>query len=85
MYLAAISIENFLCFGQFANAFHLQLKKGLTALAGENDAGKSTVIDALRLVLGTTDQECFRIESDDFNTAATVCEVRISCRFAELD
>ena len=85
MYLAAITIENFRCFGEGTNAFHLQLKKGLTALVGENDAGKSAVIDALRLVLGTTDQEWFRIESDDFNAAATAREVRITCRFLDLD
>lgn len=84
MYLASMTIENFRCFGEKARAFQLELKPGLTALVGENDAGKSAVIDALRLVLGTTDQEWCRVEPDDFNIATTTREIRISCRFSDL-
>ena len=53
----------------------LPLKPGLTAIVGENDAGKTAVIDALRIVLGTRDQELVRIEPTDFhqqvNTSGT--------------
>ncbi|WP_250953395.1 AAA family ATPase, partial [Escherichia coli] len=49
-------------FDSAEKAFVLSLNPGLTALVGENDAGKTAVIDALRLVLGTRDQEMLRID-----------------------
>jgi predicted ATP-dependent endonuclease of OLD family len=52
-------------FGEGNDAFVLALEPGLTALVGENDNGKTSVIDALRLLLGTRDQESFRISSSD--------------------
>ncbi|MGE0887744.1 MAG: ATP-dependent endonuclease [Blastocatellales bacterium] len=67
MYLSKITIENFRCFGEGSERFELSLKPGLTALVGENDAGKSAVIDALRFALGTTDQELNRLEDTDFH------------------
>ena len=39
---------------------------GVTVLIGENDCGKSTVIDAIRYVLGTTDQSWQRVELSDY-------------------
>ena len=62
MYISEIQIENFRLFDSAENAFVLSLNPGLTALVGENDAGKTAVIDALRLVLGTRDQEMLRID-----------------------
>lgn len=70
MYISKIEIENFRLFGSGANAFTLDLNPGLTALVGENDAGKTAVIDAIRLVLGTRDQELLRIDTADFHQAA---------------
>ncbi len=67
MYISEIKIENFRLFGAGSDAFVLPLKPGLTALVGENDAGKTAVIDALRFVLGTRDQELPRIEPTDFH------------------
>jgi putative ATP-dependent endonuclease of OLD family len=84
MYLSFLSIENFRCFGEKENAFELTLKPGLTALVGENDSGKTAVIDALRFVLGTTDQEWYRLEDDDFNSMATPREIRVTCKFEGL-
>ena len=56
MQLAPLKIENFRLFGSRAEQKHLDLRigKGLTVLVGENDAGKTAIIDAPRLVLGTT-------------------------------
>lgn len=71
MYISDIRIENFRLFGAGANAFQLSLKPGLTALVGENDAGKTAVIDALRFVLGTRDQESMRLELTDFHYASS--------------
>lgn len=67
MYISEIRIENFRLFGSAERAFVLPLNSGLTALVGENDAGKTAVIDALRLVLGTRDQETMRIDGIDFH------------------
>ncbi|MFC6447639.1 ATP-dependent nuclease [Shinella zoogloeoides] len=67
MYIAEIRIENFRLFGAGDQAFVLQLAPGLTALVGQNDAGKTAVVDALRLVLGTRDQEVPRVEAMDFH------------------
>lgn len=67
MYISEIKIENFRAFGAGKQALVLPLIPGLTALVGENDAGKTAVIDALRLVLGTRDQEMVRVEATDFH------------------
>jgi putative ATP-dependent endonuclease of OLD family len=67
VYLAEIRIDNFRSFGTGERAFNLSLKPGLTALVGENDAGKTAVTDALRYVLGTRDQEQFRVDESDFH------------------
>jgi len=67
LFISKIKIENFRLFGSGDHAFVLHLNPGLTALVGENDAGKTAVIDALRLILGTRDQEYLRLESTDFH------------------
>lgn len=69
MFISHVRINNFRLFGTGQNAFQLSLKPGLTALVGENDAGKTAVIDALRFVLGTRDQESMRLELTDFHHA----------------
>ncbi len=67
MYIAEIRIENFRLFGAGNKALVLPLSPGLTALVGENDAGKTAVIDALRLVVGTRDQDLLRVDPLDFH------------------
>ncbi len=88
MYLAQINIQNFRCFGEGAQEFSLPLEAGLTALVGENDTGKTAIIDALRFVLGTRDQEYIRVDSDDFHLPLGATErrreIRIYCRFEGL-
>lgn len=84
MHLAKIRIENFRCFGSGADAFELTLRPGLTALVGENDSGKTAVVDALRFVLGTTDQEWYRLEASDFHEPGPAREIKMQCEFAAL-
>lgn len=67
MYISEIKIENFRAFGSGERAFVLSLNPGLTALVGENDAGKTAVMGALRFVLGTRDQEMLRVDVTDFH------------------
>ena len=69
MHISKLTIENFRCFGEGSNRLEIPLRSGLTALVGENDAGKTAVIDALRFALGTTDQDWFRLEDSDFRLA----------------
>jgi len=84
MFLAELKIENFRVFGEGEKALVLPLRRGLTALVGENDAGKTAIVDALRLALGTRDQESYRIDEYDFHQphgAAQSAEIRIRCKF----
>ncbi len=69
MFISEIRIENFRAFGSAERAFVLPLNPGLTALIGENDAGKTAIIDAIRYVLGTRDQALIRVEENDFHQA----------------
>lgn len=85
MFISELTIENFRSFGDGANKFILPLRKGLTALVGENDAGKTAVIDALRFALGTTDQEWYRLEDTDFHKMVTSKEILIVCKFIDLN
>ena len=87
MYISELKVENFRLFGEGENAALLRLRPGLTAIVGENDSGKTVIVDALRLALGTRDQEYFRIDDDDFHCPAEgeqSKEVRIRCRFTGL-
>lgn len=84
MYLSNLTIENFRCFGSGENRFEMALESGLTALVGENDSGKTAVIDALRFALGTSDQEWNRLEDSDFNADTSSREIRVICKFTML-
>ena len=84
MFLAELRIENFRMFGEGEQALVVPLRPGLTALVGENDSGKTTVIDALRFALGTTDQDWFRLEESDFHLGDTKKVIRIVSRFENL-
>ncbi|MBC2273621.1 AAA family ATPase [Listeria welshimeri] len=60
----------------------VQFHKGVNVLIGENDSGKSTVIDAIKIVLQTQSNEYVRISEDDFNlnSAGNSAEViKIEC------
>ncbi len=80
MYLSSIQITNFRCFKDNIIYFN----KGLTILVGENDSGKSAIIDAIRIVLGTTDFNWVRINPNDFYNEDTSLEIKIVCKFSNL-
>lgn len=48
MHITKIIIENFKC---FEGRFPLELNKGLNILVGDNEAGKSTILEAIHLAL----------------------------------
>ena len=82
MYLSSIQIRNFRCFD---NQVHtVEFNPGLTVLVGENDSGKSAILDAIKIVLGTTDLGWYRLESTDFHNEDTTKEISIVCRFSNL-
>lgn len=86
MFLAELLVENFRVFGEGQDALKLPLKPGLTALIGENDTGKTAVMDAIRFALGTRDQEFRRVEESDFHQppkgGPRKNEIRVRCKFA---
>jgi putative ATP-dependent endonuclease of OLD family len=88
MFLAELVIENFRVFGESEQGLTLPFKPGLTALVGENDTGKTAVMDAIRFALGTRDQEFIRVDDADFhqppNGGPRKTEIRIRCKFAGL-
>ena len=82
MYLSEIRIKNFRCFDDTEHI--VRFHAGLNVLVGENDSGKSAVIDAIRIVLGTTDQGWYRIDSTDFYNEDRSREISIVCHFEDL-
>jgi putative ATP-dependent endonuclease of OLD family len=48
MHINRVRIENFKC---FRAPFNLKLNKGLNILVGDNEAGKSTILEAIHLCL----------------------------------
>ena len=66
MYLEQIIIKNFRLF----EALDLKLNSGLNILVGENDAGKTALIDSIRYVLGTNSSDRIYLTEDDFYSDA---------------
>ncbi len=67
VYISKLVVENFRCFGEGSNKLKMPLQVGLNTLVGENDAGKTAIIDALRIVFGTRDQETLKPTAEDFH------------------
>lgn len=68
MILNKLKIWNFRQFSGDDDSPGLQVKfsNGINVLIGENDSGKSTIIDAIKIVLQTQSNEYIRITEDDF-------------------
>ena len=72
MYLKNIKLWNFRKFGNRDEFdinkpnLNLNFTKGLNVLIGENDSGKTAIIDAIKIVLKTHAYEWIKIEHDDF-------------------
>ncbi len=88
MYLAHVRAENFRIFGdaKSGKALCLALRPGLNVLVGENDSGKTAIVDALRFLLWTTANDYQRLSEDDFHVEAgvRVSELTIAARFEGL-
>lgn len=69
-----------------APGLKITFHKGLNALIGENDSGKTAVIDALKLVLLTQSNEYIRPSDEDFYkpVGEDACsEFKIDCTISE--
>jgi len=88
MYLKRIRANNFRAFGDGTTLPPLDwdLAPGMNILVGENDAGKSAVIDAIRHVLWTTSYEFVRLLETDFHISGSkrVTSLYIEATLAEL-
>lgn len=97
MYLSELKIWNFRKFGEGEKkspigeeknpGIHLRLNSGLNLLVGENDSGKTAIIDAIKMVLFTQSYEYYRLEDEDFHIHPDLSEeerakeLRIECIF----
>ena len=63
MYLSKISVKSFMMFSDIVDVF---FSKGLNLLVGENGSGKSSVIDAVRALLGENEFLRRGIVEEDF-------------------
>lgn len=86
MYLSNIKLWNFRKFGRVGIIdlsqpnLDLNFTKGLNVLIGENDSGKTAILDAIKLVMKTHAYERLFVEDDDFydGTSELRIELRIS-------
>jgi len=60
----------------------LRFKKGLNILIGENDSGKTAIIDAIRMVLGTNSRMSDWVTDEDFSEGTD--NIEIECIFSDL-
>lgn len=63
MYLSKITIKGFRSVSQA----DVHFRPGLNVLVGENNAGKTAIVDALRALLGTTEDGTLRLDECDFH------------------
>lgn len=81
MWLRELHIRNF----RKIDELIVNFPRGLTVLVGENNSGKTTIVDALRLMLfSSRDFESLRLTEDDFRAGTDYIPIEISCRFTGL-
>ena len=82
MWLRELQIRNF----RKIDALTVNFPRGLTVMVGENNSGKTTIIDALRLMLfSSRDFDSVRLTEDDFRDGTGHAPIEVSCRFTGLD
>ena len=85
MFLANLKLWNFRIYGTDGSFditkpnLYLDFRNGINVLIGENDSGKTGIIDAIKIILKTHSAEWIKIEEEDFFLAAE--RLRIECRF----
>ena len=81
MWLHEVQIRNF----RKIDALTVSFSRGLTVLVGENNSGKTTVIDALRLMLfSSRDFDSLRLTEDDFRAGTEHARSRLTADSPDL-
>ncbi len=88
MFVSSVKLFNFRQFKSEEGkpGLDITLHKGLNALIGENDSGKTAIIDAIKLVLLTQSNEYVRPVEEDFHIDAdgvSANEFLIECKLEE--
>jgi len=73
MYVSELHIQNFRIF----ETLKLSLNPGLNVLVGENNSGKTALIDAIRLTLDTNSAEWTRIVESDFQNSSDTLSIKL--------
>ncbi|WP_312475623.1 AAA family ATPase [Neobacillus sp.] len=86
MYLAEMKLWNFRKYGSDNGdpGLNVMFNNGLNLLVGENDSGKTAIIDAIKYILGTQSNDINRVsEKDFFKRADGIRErnLKIECIF----
>lgn len=89
MYLSNLKLWNFRKFGTDGSFdigkpnLNLNLNPGINVLIGENDSGKTGIIDSIKLILKTHSGEWIKIEQEDFFLDSD--HLRIECTFQGME
>ena len=86
MYLSTLKIWNFRKYGVGADGapgLEVHFQEGVNVLIGENDSGKTTIVDAIRYLLRTKSGETIYMDEKDFHMDAKVRSksLKIECIF----
>ncbi|WP_025845566.1 ATP-dependent nuclease [Paenibacillus ehimensis] len=92
MFLRQLNIWNFRKYGVSVQDSKLpglivSFNESFNLLIGENDSGKTAIIDAIKITLGTSSEDSFRISESDFHVdkaGNTAQEIKIECIFSGL-
>ncbi|WP_391203243.1 ATP-dependent nuclease [Psychrobacillus sp. L4] len=82
MYLHSLRLWNWRKFGEGENGkcgIEMEFNNGLNVIVGENDAGKTAIIDAIKTVLSTNNQDTNWITEQDFHDGSN--KIKIECTF----
>lgn len=79
MYLDRVAIKGFRLFKEL----DFSLNRGLNVLVGENDSGKTALVDAIRYTLGTNSSERSYVMESDFHDDSS--ELSIQLKFSDVD
>lgn len=84
MYISELKLWNFRKYGNGVNDLNLDnpnlnipFEKGMNILIGENDSGKTAIIDAIKLVLKTHAYEWIKVEKSDFHSNTEKLRIEI--------
>lgn len=90
MYISELKLWNFRKYGNGSNDLDLDnphltvpFEKGMNILIGENDSGKTAIIDSIKLVLKTHAYEWIKVEKSDFHSNTE--KLRIEIHFKEIN